>query len=228
MPQEIIFSKPWGWEFEAYSSRSSALWFLKINEGAQTSMHCHALKTTGYIVLEGSVEIEFLSSRRILHAGESINLRRGVFHQTRAIGGNAKVVEIESPNCKDDLIRLEDLSGRKNSLIDYEQTLEDVGLKSFQAEVIAGLNDPNSGGFKLGQVYLRITRNSIQEILDRNSENLISLLGGECPLLVSTLSDLPSPIFSPGNISTPGVLSRMRRIVDFSQPCNLLLGRLAS
>ena len=94
-------------------------------------MHCHALKTTGYIVLEGSVEIEFLSSRRTLHAGESINLRRGVFHQTRAVGGNAKVMEIESPNCKDDLIRLEDLSGRENSLIDYEQTLEDVGLKSF-------------------------------------------------------------------------------------------------
>ena len=228
MTQEIIFKKPWGWEFEAYSSQSSALWFLNINEGAQTSMHCHALKTTGYIVLEGSVEIEFLSSRRLLEAGESINLRRGVFHQTRAVGGNAKVMEIESPNCKDDLIRLEDLSGRKNSFIDYEQIVEDADLKCFQERVVSELNNVNPVGFKLGQVILRISRNSIEEILEKKLENLISLLGGECPLLVKTLSDVPSPIFSPGNISTPEVLSRMRHIVDFSRPCDLLLGRLAS
>jgi mannose-6-phosphate isomerase-like protein (cupin superfamily) len=226
VPQGIIFKKPWGWEFEAYSSQSSALWFLNIKGGAQTSMHCHVLKTTGYIVLEGSVEIEFLSSRRVLHAGDSINLRRGVFHQTKAIGGDAKVMEIESPNCKEDLIRLEDLSGRKNSLIDYDQSLNGSHLKSFQADVVSKLAERNSIGFKLGQVLLRISRSSIGEVLDKSPESLISLLGGECPLLVDTLSDMPSPIFSPGNISTPKVLSRMRHIVDFSRPCDLLLGRL--
>ena len=54
-----VVYKPWGYEYVIYNSTNRlAITFLKINSGHKTSLHCHPKKKTGFIVLDGEVEIE--------------------------------------------------------------------------------------------------------------------------------------------------------------------------
>ena len=62
--------------------------------------------------------VEFLSSTRKLRSGEFINVRPGLFHKTTALRNQTVVLEIESPDCKQDLLRLEDSAGRVSSRIE--------------------------------------------------------------------------------------------------------------
>ena len=70
------------------------------------------------MVLHGEVMVEFLSSTRKLRSGEFINFRPGLFHKTTALRNQTVVLEIESPDCKQDLVRLEDSAGRVSSRIE--------------------------------------------------------------------------------------------------------------
>ena len=107
--------KPWGFEFELFSYENVSIWCLHIEKNLSTSLHCHPLKKTGYIVASGKVEIEFLSSKLVLTSGQKINFRPGLFHRTKALTDDVVLLEVETPKNKEDLIRLEDGSGRLNS-----------------------------------------------------------------------------------------------------------------
>lgn len=223
-----IYRKPWGWEFEACFSNSFSLWILCINPNNQTSLHCHVKKTTGYIVLEGKVEIEFLSSKLIIGPGDSINLRPGVFHRTRALDDKAFVLEIESPNDKDDLLRLEDGYERNDSLIDHKDMIYDQSLIEFQLLVKSNLDTKNSIGIQIGSVYLKVIRDSITHIMNNNDWGLISLLEGKCPLKNSSGGVAESSIFSTGHISKVDVLRRMAPVLNFENECLLLVAKYSN
>lgn len=220
-----VYRKPWGWEFEACFSSSFSLWILCINPNNQTSLHCHVKKTTGYIVLEGRVEVEFLSSKLVFGAGDSINLRPGVFHRTRALESKAFVLEIESPNNKDDLLRLEDGYDRNNNLIDHEDKIYDKSLNEFQLLVKSQLNTENSIGIQIGSVYLKVIRDSINKVIESKDWDLISLLDGKCPLIKSNDSITEPSIFSTGHIARIQVLRRMAPVLNLNNECLLLVGK---
>ena len=59
---DALTEKPWGSEYLLCRSSSSALWCLLMHQDASTSFHCHPIKRTGYVVLQGEVMVEFLSS----------------------------------------------------------------------------------------------------------------------------------------------------------------------
>lgn len=108
-----IVKKPWGFEYLVYQSPQVALWCLFISENQQTSMHCHANKTTGLIVADGLCEVSFFSNSIVIPALEKIMIRKGLFHSTKSISENGSIVfEIETPNDKQDLVRLDDIYGR--------------------------------------------------------------------------------------------------------------------
>ena len=73
-------------------------------------MHCHPIKKTGYIVLNGSVDVDlgFYETRK-LSSLSKLMIRPGLFHCTR---NNSKedsiILEIETPIDKDDLVRFQD------------------------------------------------------------------------------------------------------------------------
>jgi len=109
-----IVKKPWGYEYLMYENDRVALWFLHIKKGERTSMHCHPNKTTGLMLLDGEVEVSFLSNVNKLNPSSKIMIRKGLFHSTRAISdGGAHVLEIETPVDKQDLVRLQDSYGRE-------------------------------------------------------------------------------------------------------------------
>lgn len=118
----VIVNKPWGYEYLVYENEEIALWHLHINQGESTSMHCHPKKTTGLILLNGQAILSFLADKRIIEAPDKVMIRRGLFHQTKALSeGGVDLFEIETPNDKSDLVRLKDNYGRENKA--YETTV---------------------------------------------------------------------------------------------------------
>jgi mannose-6-phosphate isomerase-like protein (cupin superfamily) len=111
--QTNVVKKPWGYEYLAYENENVSLWFLYIAPGQCTSMHCHPKKTTGLVLLDGEVQMSFLSDSRNLKALDKVMIRRGLFHSTKATSDKgAYVFEVETPVDKHDLVRLYDLYGR--------------------------------------------------------------------------------------------------------------------
>jgi len=108
-----VVKKPWGYEYLAYENENIGMWFLNINKNQSTSMHCHPLKTTGLVLLDGIAELSFLGDKRILNSLDKVMIRRGLFHSTKALSDTVSLLEIETPKDKHDLVRLNDKYGRE-------------------------------------------------------------------------------------------------------------------
>ena len=98
---DVVVAKPWGKEYLCYRNKNVAIWFLHIEKDQQTSMHCHPNKNTGFVVLEGEVELSFLRNTVPLKALDKIHIFRSRFHSTKAISdGGAFIFEVETPEEK--------------------------------------------------------------------------------------------------------------------------------
>lgn len=114
---DIVVKKPWGKEYLCYRNSEVAIWYLHIEEGKETSMHCHPNKNTGFVVLEGQAKLSFLRNSIDLKGLDKIHIFRSRFHSTKAIT-DSFIFEIETPEDKHDLVRLEDAYGRAGT--EYE------------------------------------------------------------------------------------------------------------
>src|SRR5438094_853367 len=111
---KVVVQKPWGYEYLLYENGTVGVWFLKLKEGAKTSMHCHPNKKTGLIVLEGEAELSFLNDSTTLKPVSKMMIREGLFHSTRAkSAGGITMIEVETPCDKENLVRLDDEYGRE-------------------------------------------------------------------------------------------------------------------
>lgn len=111
----VVVRKPWGKEYLLYQTADVAIWILKINCNAETSMHCHLNKKTSLIALEGAVSVSTLHETCSLKPADGVIISKGVFHQTKNIeltGATSWIMEIESPVNKHDLVRIGDKYGR--------------------------------------------------------------------------------------------------------------------
>ena len=112
---DVIVKKPWGYEYLCFANKTVAIWLLRIDYNESTSMHCHPNKNTGLIVLNGSIELSFLTNKVLLNGLKKINIFQSRFHSSKAISQDgAFLLEIETPEDKNDLIRLYDNYGREN------------------------------------------------------------------------------------------------------------------
>lgn len=114
--KNTIVSKPWGVEYLCGHNKNVEVWELYINPRAATSFHCHPNKDTLNILLEGKVLLETIKGKEILKPGDFKLLKAGVLHKTINFNSRyrARVLEIESPPNKYDLIRLKDDYGRES------------------------------------------------------------------------------------------------------------------
>jgi len=119
-----IVIKPWGREYLAFRNERVAIWVLHIDKGKATSLHCHPKKNTALIILQGVVEVSFIRDTlpHRFRGLDKINIFQGRFHRTRAVSENVVLLEIEAPNIKKDIVRLEDDYGRAGDPIE-EATL---------------------------------------------------------------------------------------------------------
>ena len=60
--ENSVCIKPWGHEFLIYKNKKIGIWFLKINNGHKTSLHCHFNKDTIIICLKGCAKIELINN----------------------------------------------------------------------------------------------------------------------------------------------------------------------
>jgi len=112
--EDVIVKKPWGHEYLCYRNEMLAIWFLHIKKDQRTSLHCHPNKHTGFVVLQGVAELSFLRGTMRLKGLEKVHIFRSRFHSTRALSDDgAFILEIETPEDKHDLVRLEDAYGRQ-------------------------------------------------------------------------------------------------------------------
>lgn len=114
-----VILKPWGEEYVIFKNKKKiALTYLKIKKGFSTSLHCHPLKKTGFLILKGTakVQVGIYKKNIIKYPPMSILvLRPGLFHRIKANDStDLYALELESPYLKNDLIRMEDKYGRSN------------------------------------------------------------------------------------------------------------------
>ena len=114
--KNLIVTKPWGSEYIACENNKTATWLLNIKKNHKTSLHCHPKKKTGFIVLDGLVEVELGFYKKVkLKAPSKLMIRPGLFHSTKSLSKNSStILEIETPIDKNDLVRFKDNYGREN------------------------------------------------------------------------------------------------------------------
>ena len=112
---DVIVNKPWGKEHCIYECQNLAIWHLTINPQKKTSLHCHPSKKTALILLNNKAKVNLIERNFELAGLSKIMLRQGMFHQTENISDEPiNLIEVETPNNKFDLVRIEDDYGRKN------------------------------------------------------------------------------------------------------------------
>jgi uncharacterized cupin superfamily protein len=210
-----LTKKPWGSEYLVCTSPATALWCLTLNHNASTSFHCHPLKRTGYVVVDGEVHIEFLSSNRVLKAGDFINFRPGLFHKTTAITPFATVLEIESPNLKGDLLRLEDAAGRKSSKIENptaEAADEALPLVDSFAAIFKDGARAKIFGMNISLRHLT-SLDDLQSL--PNGNTFLMVLEGVFHTNKAYPLDPPQRLLGPGDVVSVQNLIRMKHVMDF-------------
>ena len=127
-----IVIKPWGFEYCAYRNAEVAIWVLEIEQGKATSLHCHPHKNTALIVLRGEIELSFIHDAHPhrLYGLNKINIFRGRFHRTRAVSNNVVLLEVEAPDDKRDILRLDDEYGRVDTPL--EEATAPLGVSCLQ------------------------------------------------------------------------------------------------
>jgi mannose-6-phosphate isomerase-like protein (cupin superfamily) len=113
---KVVISKPWGAEYLCGRNKYLEVWELYIEPESSTSLHCHPEKDTLNIVLDGRITLETMDKKEVLSAGEFRLIKAGAIHKTinRDRTTIARVLEIESPPNKYDLIRIQDAYGRES------------------------------------------------------------------------------------------------------------------
>ncbi|OGM97024.1 MAG: hypothetical protein A2817_00135 [Candidatus Yanofskybacteria bacterium RIFCSPHIGHO2_01_FULL_39_8b] len=113
---KMVVNKPWGYEYLLTNTPLVEVWHLSLDYLKSTSTHCHPNKKTALIVLEGKAIFSTLKKSVKLSAFDAVMIDAGVFHSTKSISKKElKLLEVETPPMKHDLVRLKDKYGRANT-----------------------------------------------------------------------------------------------------------------
>ena len=161
--------KPWGHEFLVYESKRLGAWYLKINEGCQTSLHTHFHKDTLLFCISGSAKINLIDGEVLeLAPLQSIYIPKYKFHGIGSFSPETFLLEIEifdnetTFTDKNDLLRIDDKYSRKNTGYEssvktiekdleqynhfnlednFEQTIEGVDFKVWKLDEASSINN---------------------------------------------------------------------------------------
>lgn len=169
--KDKLIRKPWGSEYQLFVNEEVSIWHLTIRPGQCTSLHAHPKKKTGLLVLDGAAEVSFLNNTVKLLPVEKIMIRHGVFHRTtNNLSMNLRLLEIETPVDKRDIIRLKDEYGRSGQKFGIGQTYETMESVTLE---------PNKPLY-IGSCQILPTKiNNIEELNDlTHNHNYMILDGG--------------------------------------------------
>jgi len=204
-----IVKKPWGYEYLVYENDNVGLWFLNIKKDQSTSMHCHPTKTTGLVILDGIAEVSFLSDKRIIQGLDKAMIRRGLFHQTKALSDSVLLLEIETPKDKHDLVRLSDKYGRQS------KPYEDDSFEYPKQSDCLWIEEPKYNQpqvYEFGNCTLTVeTINNISVINDKKDTDLLMFLKGG---LVRNIDGRDHLVTIPGDVGFANVVKQVSGQLD--------------
>lgn len=217
--KDVIVSKPWGYEYLIFETEDVALWLLYIKSGHKTSLHCHPNKTTGLLLLKGKARISFIADYKVIDAPSKQMFRRGLFHSTEALSPDGIfVLEIETPNDKNDLIRLDDVYGRSN--LSYEAG-DNLIAKTSNSIWISEPHSDALENYDNGEISFQIQKiNNIETLLGFKDDQIIMFLRGGVGKFVSGLPQLAT---APGDIGLVLILRTVLLSMEFVSKDTLVL-----
>jgi mannose-6-phosphate isomerase-like protein (cupin superfamily) len=194
IPENFKVIKPWGSEYTIYKNLITSTKLLKLKYNKSTSLHCHPQKKTGFILINGKVDINlgFYNTKK-LDSVSRIMIRPGLFHSTKNLNEETAIIlEIETPIDKDDLVRFKDEYGRENKPYENENSM--IELESDDPLI----EDPNLNEKKkyfVGGVPIEICKtNKINVLKDSKKNSIFAVLEG------GLVSNDNRYVLSPGDI----------------------------
>ena len=202
-----IVKKPWGYEYLMYENEKVALWFLFVNKNESTSTHCHPNKTTGLALLDGEVNVSFLSDVKNLKPLSKIMIRKGLFHSTKALSDSgAFVLEIETPVDKQDLVRFRDSYGREG------KPYEDSTFEYPKENDCIWIENPPAGeykDYKVGNVVLKVVNiKDIDFFRTLDDDKNVMFLDG------AIITEYGVNVAGPGDIVSASVLKDLTTVFN--------------
>jgi len=199
----MVVKKPWGYEYIVYDDKDKiGITFLNIKYKHKTSLHCHPKKKTGFILLDGVVDIDLgFYDRKRIKSLEKIMIRPGLFHQTKAISNiGAKVIEIESPKNKQDLIRFKDSYGRQNKPYEGQKYMSTLNKNAFLIKENNKIQKNEGYSFKISNF------NKKNKISLKNKKSIYAIIGGGLGPNKNSL------VLSPGDIVRHNTINKLSKV----------------
>lgn len=217
--KEIVVQKPWGYEYLIYESQDVAVWLLYIEQGKTTSLHCHPKKTTGLILLEGEAELGFIADSKIIQSPSKQMIRRGLFHSTKALSSpGIFLLEIETPNDKEDLVRLFDEYGRVAEGYEPQQNWYPKNENHIWIE------NPRSGSantYSIGHSTLTVSIvRELGDLVSFGDDEIVMFLRGGIGKQVGDRKHLATV---PGDIGVGLVLKQVASQMEYCDPETIVL-----
>lgn len=204
-----LIEKPWGSEYVIFNNNKVAIWSLDIEYLHITSLHCHPLKKTGLIVISGSAEISLgFYNREIFNAPSKTIIRPGLFHSTKAISKNGvKVLELETPVDKDDIVRYHDNYGREEE--SYKGSYRSMKLDS--SKIV--FKEPQIGkhfSYDFNGVKVSLEKHkTLDELITRSPDTIFAVLDGGI-----RCKNTKKLVLSPGEVIQTGTLIKLEKVFE--------------
>ena len=205
-----LVKKPWGEEYCVYRNSQVSIWLLKILPTQRTSLHCHPNKKTGLILLGGKAKVNLIERSFSIEGFVKLMLRNGMFHQTHNNSDQPiYVLEIETPDDKFDLIRIQDDYGRENS--GFEDS------KSWRQELPDFKIEPNKKRvFNNFTFEVTLLKDVLSRQLDLNDKRLII---DSCGLIQTNNQKLCEV----GEVLTISILKYLKRFFKLNTESRVIL-----
>ena len=174
----LLVKKPWGEEYIVCKTKKTATWHLKINSRKKTSLHCHPKKKTGFILLDGKVEVMIgFYEKRVLRAPDKLMIRPGLFHSTKGLSKKDSIVlEIETPVNKTDLVRYKDNYGRENKPYEGKKKMKKlIGEQIFKVPIKFGSNSYKYKNLNITVEKVKSLKNLVK---NRKRNTIFGILSG--------------------------------------------------
>lgn len=203
LPDGKLVEKPWGSEYKIHFNNESSTKLLEIKANQKTSLHCHPIKKTGFILLKGNVVVDLGFYEKVnLKSVSKLMIRPGLFHCTQNnTNESAFILEIESPVDIYDLVRFRDNYGREDKPYESRKFMRDLSKKDiiFKDPKIGEINK-----YSLFENEITIMKTDKIEDLKNSEKNYIFvILGGG---LSSTDNKL---VLSPADIVRTDTINKL-------------------
>jgi hypothetical protein len=174
--------KPWGEEHVIFRDKNNlCITLLKIKKNFSTSLHCHPIKKTGFILLQGNADIQlglYKSNIQKFRSPSKLMIRTGLFHSITSKTSPCLIaLEFETPAKKNDLVRFDDKYGRE--LKAYEGSKSSIKLNNKDIKIKKPIKN-NSIIFKSKKILANIIRlKNLSKINKFSKNDIFAVISGK-------------------------------------------------